>query len=247
MCGIVGAISKDRNILPILITGLKNLEYRGYDSAGVTYLKNNKITIKKVTGKVSKLESKLNKNDNSHLGIAHTRWATHGKANAINAHPHRYKHITIVHNGIIENFKELKDMLEKENYIFKSSTDSEVAAALLNYYYEKYNDIEKTIKEFMNKAIGSYAIGMIVDNDKDNLYAIKKESPLIIGISNNTIMLSSDIRAILKYTNKYYILDDYEYAKINYNNAIIKNKTGKQINKELKEYKNEDTTNSKGK
>ena len=247
MCGIVGAISKDRNILPILITGLKNLEYRGYDSAGVAYLKNNKVTIKKVTGKVNKLENKLNKDDKSYLGIAHTRWATHGKANTTNAHPHRYKHITIVHNGIIENFKEIKDMLEKENYIFKSSTDSEVAAALLNYYYEKYNDIENAIKEFMNKVIGSYAIGMIVDDDKDNLYAIKKESPLIIGISNNTIMLSSDIRAILKYTNKYYILDDHEYAKINYNSAIIKDKTGKEVNKELKEYKNEDTTNSKGK
>ena len=101
MCGIVGAISKNRNILPILITGLKNLEYRGYDSAGVAYLKNKKINIVKTSGKIKKLENKLNKNDNSNIGIAHTRWATHGKANSINAHPHRVKHITIVNNVII--------------------------------------------------------------------------------------------------------------------------------------------------
>ena len=135
MCGIVGAISKNRNVLPILITGLKNLEYRGYDSAGVAYLKNNKINIVKTSGKIVKLESKLNKNDKSNMGIAHTRWATHGKANSINAHPHNVKHVTIVHNGIIENYEEIKEMLEKENYSFKSSTDTEVACALLNYYY----------------------------------------------------------------------------------------------------------------
>ena len=120
MCGIVGAISKNRNILPILITGLKNLEYRGYDSAGVAYLKNNKINIVKTSGKVSKLENKLNKSDESNIGIAHTRWATHGKATSINAHPHIVKHITIVHNGIIENYEEIKERLENNNYSFKS-------------------------------------------------------------------------------------------------------------------------------
>ena len=246
MCGIVGAISKNRNILPILITGLKNLEYRGYDSAGVAYLKNNKINIVKTSGKVSKLENKLNKSDESNIGIAHTRWATHGKANSINAHPHRVNHVTIVHNGIIENFKEIKDMLEDNNYSFKSGTDTEVGCALLNYYYEKFNDVDKTIKAFMNKVIGSYAITMIIDNDLDNLYVLKKESPLVIGISDNTNIVASDIRAILKYTNKYYILDDFEYAKVSSNEVVIKSVKGDILNKELHTIDIKDSDNSKG-
>ena len=246
MCGIVGAISKNRNVLPILITGLKNLEYRGYDSAGVAYLKNNKINIVKTSGKIIKLESKLNKNDKSNMGIAHTRWATHGKANSINAHPHNVKHVTIVHNGIIENYEEIKAMLEKENYSFKSSTDTEVACALLNYYYEKYNDVDKTIKAFMEKVIGSYAILMIIDNDLDNLYVMKKESPLVIGISDKTNIVASDIRAILKYTNKYFILDDFEYARVNANEVVIKSVKGDILNKELHTIDIKDSDNSKG-
>ena len=246
MCGIVGAISKDRNVLPILITGLKKLEYRGYDSAGVAYLKNNKINIVKTSGKIVNLENKLNKNDESNIGIAHTRWATHGKATSINAHPHSVKHITIVHNGIIENYEEIKDMLEKENYSFKSSTDTEVACALLNYYYEKFRDVDKTIKEFMNKVIGSYAIAMIIDNDLDNLYVLKKESPLVIGISDNTNIVASDIRAIVKYINKYYILNDFEYARVNANEVMIKSVNGDILNKELYTINLEDNDNSKG-
>ena len=246
MCGIVGAISKNRNILPILITGLKNLEYRGYDSAGVAYLKNNKINIVKTSGKVSKLENKLNKSDESNIGIAHTRWATHGKATSVNAHPHRVNHVTIVHNGIIENYEEIKDMLEDNNYSFKSSTDTEVGCALLNYYYEKFNDIDKTIKAFMDKVMGSYAITMIIDNDLDNLYVLKKESPLVIGISDNTNIVASDIRAILKYTNKYYILDDYEYARVNANEVKFKSVKGDALNKELHTIDVKDSDNSKG-
>ena len=246
MCGIVGAISKDRNILPILIAGLKNLEYRGYDSAGIAYLKNEKINIIKTSGKIIKLENKLNKNDKSNIGIAHTRWATHGKANSINAHPHKFKHVTIVHNGIIENYEEIKAILEKNNYSFKSSTDTEIGCALLNYYYEKYNDIDKTIKSFMEKTIGSYAIVMIIDNDLDNLYVIKKESPLVIGLSDNANIVSSDIRAILKYTNKYYILDDLEYAKVSYNEVIIKSIKGDIIKKQLHTLDIKDNDNSKG-
>ena len=247
MCGIVGAISKNRNVLPILITGLKNLEYRGYDSSGVAYLKNNKINIVKTSGKIINLENKLNKSDESNIGIAHTRWATHGKANSINAHPHRVNHITLVHNGIIENYEELKEMLIDNNYSFKSSTDTEVATALLDYYYEKFNDINKAISEFMKKVIGSYAITMIVDNDLDNLYVLKKESPLVIGISDNANVVASDIRAVLKYTNKYYILDDFEYAKVSSNEVIIKDIKGDILKKELHEINVEDNDISKNK
>ena len=246
MCGIVGAISKNRNVLPILITGLKNLEYRGYDSAGVAYLKNNKINIVKTSGKIKKLESKLNKTDKSNIGIAHTRWATHGKANSINAHPHQVKHITIVHNGIIENYEEIKRNLEKENYTFKSNTDTEVACALLNYYYEKFNDIAKTIKAFFDNVIGSYAIVLMIDNDLNNLYTIKKESPLVIGISDNSNIVASDIRAILKYTNKYYLLDDYEYAKITAKEVTTKSVKGEVLKKKLHTIDIKDTDNTKG-
>ena len=231
MCGIVGAISNNRNILPILITGLENLEYRGYDSAGIAFSKDNNINIIKVTGKVNNLKQKISQDIKSNIGIAHTRWATHGKANSINAHPHKFKHVTIVHNGIIENFIEIKEKLIKYNYQFKTDTDSEVAAALLNYYYEKFNNIEEAIKEFIKNVIGSYAICLMLDDDLENIYAIKKESPLVIGITDNTNIIASDIRAILKYTNKYYILDDLEYAKVNAKEVIIKSKEGKIINK----------------
>lgn len=246
MCGIVGAISKNKNVLPILITGLKKLEYRGYDSAGVAYLKGNKINITKVTGKVNKLESKLNKNEISYKGIAHTRWATHGKVNTINAHPHKYKHITIVHNGIIENFEEIKEKLLKENYTFKSNTDTLVAAALLNYYYEKYNDIDKAIKEFMKNVKGSYAIGLIIDDDINNIYCLKKESPLVIATNDDLNIITSDIRAVLKYASKYYILDDFEYAIINNQEVIIKNIDGNTLTKDLKEYQNKEDYATKG-
>ena len=246
MCGIVGAISKDKNILPILITGLKNLEYRGYDSAGVAYFENNKICITKVTGKVDNLVQKISDDDSSKIGIAHTRWATHGKATTVNAHPHKVGHITIVHNGIIENFEEIKEKLSQCGYSFKTSTDSEIAAALLNYYYEEYNNIEKAIESFMKEAKGSYAISLLIDNDQNNLYCLKKESPLIIATGNNFNIIASDIRAILKYTNKYYILDDFEYAKVNNSEIIIKNSKGLVLNKELKEYTHENKENSKG-
>ena len=137
-------------------------------------------------------------------------------------------------------------MLEKDNYSFKSTTDTEVACALLNYYYEKFKDIDKTIIEFMNKVIGSYAITMMIDNDLNNLYVIKKESPLVIGINDNTNIISSDIRAILKYTNKYYILDDFEYAKVNANEVIIKSIKGEILNKEIHTLNLKDNDNSKG-
>ena len=246
MCGIVGAISNNRNILPILITGLENLEYRGYDSAGIAFSKDNNINIIKVTGKVNNLKQKISQDIKSNIGIAHTRWATHGKANSINAHPHKFKHVTIVHNGIIENFIEIKEKLIKYNYQFKTDTDSEVAAALLNYYYEKFNNIEEAIKEFIKNVIGSYAICLMLDDDLENIYAIKKESPLVIGITDNTNIIASDIRAILKYTNKYYILDDLEYAKVNAKEVIIKSKEGKIINKNLKVFNEKNNDNSKG-
>lgn len=248
MCGIIGITSKNKHILPQIIEGLKALEYRGYDSAGIAYFKNKEIKIIKEKGAISELEKKVDINDDASVAIAHTRWATHGIASATNAHPHKVNHTTIVHNGIIENFISLKEMLLAEGYTFKTETDTEVACALLDFYYQEYKDIDKTIKEFMKNVIGSYAILMMLDNDDKTIYAIKKDSPLIIGINKQeeTTYLASDLDAILKHTKDYYIVDDLEYAKVTNTSVTFYNQKGK-IEKELKTYQGDVTTSLKGK
>ncbi len=246
MCGIVGSVSTKTNIIPILLNGLKTLEYRGYDSAGISYLKDGNLTINKVKGRVQDLENNIEKNSFSNIGIAHTRWATHGKVSETNAHPHNVGHITIVHNGIIENFNKLKHKLEEKGYQFKTQADTEIAAGLLDYYYKKYENIDKAIQKFMKKVDGSYAICMLIDNDPNTIYVIKKDSPLIIGQSQDVNYIASDVPAILKYTKNYYILEDYEYGKVTNNNIEIYNKEGNLLKKELKEYHGSDLTSDKG-
>ena len=246
MCGIVGAVSTKEKILPILLDGLYALEYRGYDSAGVSYFKDKKIKIIKAKGKVKHLEDKINSEEKTTIGIAHTRWATHGEANTVNAHPHQVKHITLVHNGIIENFLELKEMLEKEGYTFKSKTDTEVAGALLDYYYQTTKDIDETIKKFMSKAVGSYAILFLLDNDDTSIYVLKKESPMIIGLGQHLNLIASDIQAILKYTNTYYLVGDLEYAKVKANEITFYNKDGNEITKDVKTYQEQGDELGKG-
>ena len=246
MCGIVGSVSAKTNIIPILLNGLKTLEYRGYDSAGISYLKDGNLTINKVKGRVQDLENNIEKNSFSNIGIAHTRWATHGKVSETNAHPHNVGHITIVHNGIIENFSKLKHKLEEKGYQFKTQADTEIAAGLLDYYYKKYENIDKAIQKFMKKVDGSYAICMLIDNDPNTIYVIKKDSPLIIGQSQDVNYIASDVPAILKYTKNYYILEDYEYGKVTNNNIEIYNKEGNLLKKELKEYHGSDLTSDKG-
>ena len=231
MCGIVGSVSTKTNIIPILLNGLKTLEYRGYDSAGISYLKDGNLTINKVKGRVQDLENNIEKNSFSNIGIAHTRWATHGKVSETNAHPHNVGHITIVHNGIIENFSKLKHKLEEKGYQFKTQADTEIAAGLLDYYYKKYENIDKAIQKFMKKVDGSYAICMLIDNDPNTIYVIKKDSPLIIGQSQDVNYIASDVPAILKYTKNYYILEDYEYGKVTNNNIEIYNKEGNLLKK----------------
>ena len=245
MCGIVGSVSAKTNIIPILLNGLKTLEYRGYDSAGISYLKDGNLTINKVKGRVQDLENNIEKNSFSNIGIAHTRWATHGKVSETNAHPHNVGHITIVHNGIIENFNKLKHKLEEKGYQFKTQADTEIAAGLLDYYYKKYENIDKAIQKFMKKVDGSYAICMLIDNDPNTIYVIKKDSPLIIGQSQDVNYIASDVPAILKYTKNYYILEDYEYGKVTNNNIEIYNKEGNLLKKELKEYHGSDLTSDK--
>lgn len=246
MCGIVGSVSAKTNIIPILLDGLKTLEYRGYDSAGLSYIKDGNLIINKVKGRVTDLENHISKESNANIGIAHTRWATHGKVNETNAHPHNVGNITIVHNGIIENFNKLKHKLKEKGYQFKSESDTEIAAGLLDYYYQKYKDIHKTIQKFMKKVEGSYAICMIINDNPDTIYVIKKDSPLIIGKGENTNYIASDVPAILKHTKNYYLLEDYEYGKITANNITIYDKEGNVLNKKLKEYQGSDLASDKG-
>ena len=246
MCGIVGSVSAKTNIIPILLDGLKTLEYRGYDSAGISYIKDGNLIINKVKGRVKDLENNIKKESRATIGIAHTRWATHGKVNETNAHPHNVGNVTIVHNGIIENFSKLKHKLKEKDYEFQSQSDTEIAAGLLDYYYKKYKNIDKAIQKFIKKVDGSYAICMILNNDPNTIYVIKKDSPLIIGKGENINFVASDVPAILKYTKKYYILEDYEYGKITYNNITIYDKDGNILKKDLKEYQGSDLTSDKG-
>lgn len=237
MCGIVGYIGKDK-CQEVLINGLKELEYRGYDSAGLAYVFNDELIIAKKKGKIIELEKVLEKHY-SNLGIGHTRWATHGIPSEINSHPHKSGKITIVHNGIIENYASIKEELIKEGFTFKSETDTEVAAALLNNLYSKTNNMLETMKLFEKKVRGAYALGIINDDDFNTLYAIKKASPLIVGIGNNENFIASDVPAILKYTNKYTTLNDGDMAIIKTNNINYYDINGKRIDKEIKTFEKE--------
>lgn len=237
MCGIVGYIGKDK-CQEVLINGLKELEYRGYDSAGLAYVFNDELIITKKKGKIIELEKVLEKHS-SNLGIGHTRWATHGIPSEINSHPHKSGKITIVHNGIIENYASIKEELIKEGVTFKSETDTEVAAALLNNLYSKTNDMLETMKLFEKKVRGAYALGIINDDDFNTLYAIKKASPLIVGIGNNENFIASDVPAILKYTNKYTTLNDGDMAIIKTNSINYYDINGKRIDKKIKTFEKE--------
>lgn len=232
MCGIVGYIGKE-NAIEVLINGLEKLEYRGYDSAGIAFLTDD-IKILKNKGKIKNLKNKVNLDEKSTLGIGHTRWATHGEANETNAHPHQVGKITLVHNGIIENYEKIKKELINKGYTFKTETDSEVGCALLDFLYQKNQDMIQSIEEFKTIVKGSYALGIICSDDKDTLYAIKNASPLIIGVGDKENFIASDVPAILKYTNKYITLDDLEFAKITKDKIECYNKKNKVIEKDIK-------------
>ena len=231
MCGIIGYVGK-RSVENILIEGLKSLEYRGYDSAGIV-LKNKDIQIIKSVGKISCLEEKI-KNSNiikANMGLAHTRWATHGVVNENNAHPHTSGKVTIVHNGIIENASLLREKLILEGVKFKSETDTEVMAALINKYYT--GDVFLAIESAVKEIIGSYALGIIFD-DKDEIYAIRKDSPLILGVSKDEYFIASDMIPIVKYTNKYMLLEEGEIAVLS-NKGIDVYFNMKKIKKDILE------------
>ena len=235
MCGIVGYLGK-KNVSEVLINGLTTLEYRGYDSAGIALNNGSDLQIIKKVGRVKELKEKI---ENTKLidatyGIAHTRWATNGGVSDENAHPHNVGRVTLVHNGIIENANVLREKLESAGYAFKSETDTEVIAALIDKEL-KENDVIASIEKAVKQLTGSFALVIMIDGEKDKLYATRKDSPFIIGLGDNETVMASDIPAILDYTNKYMLLDTYEVAVLTDNNVVVYDESGKEIEKEVKE------------
>ena len=216
MCGIVGYVGK-KEAVSKLVKGLKTLEYRGYDSAGIALLQSEKIVVVKDKGRIANLEKSLDYNSlKGTIGIAHTRWATHGIPSKENAHPHmdQNEHFAVVHNGIIENYLELKNQLIKEGFTFQSETDTEVIPVLMEYYYQKYQDVMKAFQYTLKDLRGSYAILVISPLLANTILGAKKGSPLVIGKGNDGIYIASDIPAIIEYTKDFYFLEDDEKAVI---------------------------------
>jgi len=212
MCGIIGYVGKE-NAVPIIVDGLKKLEYRGYDSAGIAIYRDGGFDVVKQKGRLAALEERLKGNPlNGYMGIGHTRWATHGEPSDVNSHPHigSQNKIAVVHNGIIENYQQLRERLKHQGVHFASQTDSEVIAQLAEHYYT--GDLMDAVIKVSNAVEGSYALGVMCVDDKDTLIAIKKDNPLIIGVSNHGNFIASDVPAVLKHTNKVYYLNDKEIA-----------------------------------
>jgi glutamine---fructose-6-phosphate transaminase (isomerizing) len=212
MCGIIGYIGKSNNVGAILIEGLKRLEYRGYDSAGIAIVRDGALVWEKTAGKIQQLEDKLKGVDLSgHLGIAHTRWATHGEPNRTNAHPHFDcgKRIALIHNGIIENYQTLKKSLQAENHVFTTETDTETLVHLIEKYYTG-KDLEVAVRKALDKVEGTYGILVVSATEPDKLVAARNGSPVVMGIGEDEYIIASDVAAILKHTRQVIYLEDHE-------------------------------------
>lgn len=231
MCGIVG-YTGNKNAFPILIDSLKRLEYRGYDSLGLAVNDNKKLNVFKEVGEIGKLEREIPRFEGK-AGIAHTRWATHGKVNKKNAHPHlsQNKKIAVVHNGIINNFKRLKERLEKENFKFESETDSEIIAHLVDYYYN--GNLDEAVIKASKEIEGSYAFVISCIDEPNKIVVAKNGNPIVVGIGEGENFVASDVTALLRYTKKVYYLDDGEIATITNDNITIMDLDGKKVKKDV--------------
>lgn len=235
MCGIVGCVLKTDNAAPVLLDCVKKLEYRGYDSVGIATL-SSKINIKKDKGKISEAEKNVGLSDlPGNMGIAHVRWATHGIPTQNNAHPHTdcSGKIAVVHNGIIENYKELKNSLIGEGHSFKSDTDTEVIPHLIEQYMAKGMDLEDSIRKTLDQIHGSYAIAAMSTDEPGKIVGVRKESPLIVGKGDGDYFLASDVPAILKHTNNIIYLEDGEMVILEADGVTVKNMLGEIIKKEI--------------
>lgn len=233
MCGIVGYIG-DKNAVPVLMDGLKKLEYRGYDSAGVAVYAEGKVQIRKYKGRLSVLEEHLDKEKLSgNLAIGHTRWATHGEPSDANSHPHTNEKgdIAVVHNGIIENYLKIKDFLISKGYVFKSEVDTEVLAHFIDYYYE--GDLAEAVRKVIKEIKGSYAFAVITNREPDKIVCVRKENPLIVGIGEDENYIASDIPAILKHTRKTYLMGENELAVITKDDIRFYSENGEPVKKEV--------------
>lgn len=233
MCGIVGYFGK-REASPLLVEGLSKLEYRGYDSAGVAILKEGNLEIAKCKGRLSCLEEKLKDSPlNGTIGIGHTRWATHGQPSDVNSHPHSNgkKTISVVHNGIIENYISIREWLISKGYEFTSETDTEVIPQLIDYYYD--GDLVKAVMKAVSKMEGAYAIGVVTTHEPDKMVAVRKDSPLIVGLGKDETFIASDIPAVLNQTRDIYLLEDKEFVIITKDGVKIITEDEEVVNKEV--------------
>jgi len=241
MCGIVGYIG-NKKASPVLIEGLLKLEYRGYDSAGIATLENREISVMKDKGRVNNLYALEGINElEGTMGIAHTRWATHGKPSKENSHPHldNSNSFAVVHNGIIENYNELREFLKSNGYKFLSQTDTEVIPNLIHYYFSKdtNNDEMKFLRAVKTACMdltGSFAIEVINKNEEDNMVVVRKDSPLVIGKGEGENYIASDVPAVLAYTKDFYFLNDFEFANIYKDTVKFYDKDLNPITKETK-------------
>ncbi len=239
MCGIVGYIGK-RKVIPVLIEGLRRLEYRGYDSAGLAFFLGNKLELIKTKGKLLNLEEKIFERDYSEAkapGIGHTRWATHGEPTTENAHPHLdcEGKIALVHNGIIENYYELKERLIKKGHVFQSQTDTEVIAHLIEEHLKEKGDFFEAFLSALKELKGAYALAVIFLNEPEKLFVARNQSPLVLGVGEGENFIASDIPALLPFTNRVIFLNDGEAGFITTSEIKIFNEQGKEISKEVTE------------
>ena len=234
MCGIVGYIGEEE-VTPVLLSGLSKLEYRGYDSAGIAVLSSGNLCVCKAKGVLENLKKKISERAviKGTLGIGHTRWATHGEPSDINSHPHTDVSgaFAVVHNGIIENHRQIKSWLAEQGISLQSETDTEVVAHLIGFYYE--NNLQEAVAKALTKIEGSYALGIVCKMEPDKIIAVRKESPLVIGAGDGENLIASDVTALLEYTKKIYNLDDGELAVLYRDRVEFFDTEGKQLSKEL--------------
>ncbi|HZI14050.1 MAG TPA: glutamine--fructose-6-phosphate transaminase (isomerizing), partial [Myxococcus sp.] len=231
MCGIVGYVG-DKESAPILVSGLKRLEYRGYDSAGVAVVNRNQLNVVRATGKLRNLENRVVQDQPAgNIGIGHTRWATHGRPSDENAHPHTYKNVAVVHNGIIENHLSLKEQLRAKGHHFSSETDSEVFAHLISDELEKGVDLPDAVRAAIAQVKGTYALAVVTSSDPNRIICTKDASPMVLGLGQGQNFIASDVPALLEHTRDFVYMEEGDLAVVTAASVDIYNRQGNKVNR----------------